>query len=147
MPEVEAESESNDLRLFVDETKTACIVACVAERRSASEPDPRRARLFIGKDGSRVMSIDSMARLWREAAQRAGIRVSAVSDAPLTPHSGRYTFVRILEEAGFSPFWIARLRGDVQAPDPMLRAAWTYAKRSPYEIRAAYVERFPALPL
>lgn len=115
--------------------------------QGAAEKDPRKNWLLLGKNGRKVLKFDGMATLWREAGERARIRIRADSNAPLTPHSARYTFVRFLEEAGFSSFWIARLRGDAQAPDAAIRSAWTYAKRSPEELRTAYLERFPELPL
>lgn len=119
------------------------------DRALRTEPadDPRRATLLLSKRGDRVLASSGMARLWADAGARAGIKVSAVQDAPLTPHSARHTFCRLLEEAGFTPFWIARLRGDVQAPDASLKAAWTYAKRSPNELREEYLTRFPRLPI
>lgn len=119
------------------------------ERVLRAEPkdDPRRSTLLLSKRGDRVLASTGMASLWADAGARAGIKISAVQDAPLTPHSARHTFCRLLEEAGFTPFWIARLRGDVQAPDASLKSAWTYAKRSPTELRTEYFERFPMLPI
>lgn len=88
-----------------------------------------------------------MLELWAEMGARAGIRIHPTKPTHLTPHSGRHTFSRLIEEAGFSSFWIARLRGDTQVSDRELASAWTYAKRSPNDIRTAYLERFPRLPV
>jgi site-specific recombinase XerD len=114
--------------------------------RTAPPEDARHARLLLSKRGDRTLGTDGMASLWRTAGERAGIKISPIQDAPLTPHSARYTFCRLLEEAGFTPFWIARLRDDVQAPDAALKSAWTYAKRAPSELRNEYIKRFPTLP-
>lgn len=103
--------------------------------------------LVVDKHGRGPLSVDSMATLWAEAGRRAAIKIHPLKESPLTPHSARYTFCRLLEEAGFTPFWVARLRGDVQGPDATTRSAWTYAKRSPTEMREAYLERFPRLPI
>ena len=103
-------------------------------------------RLLMTKNGG-DLGPDGMLDVWREAGERAGIRIHPTIDAPLTPHSARYTFTRLLEEAGFSAFWIARLRGDVNAPEAATKSAWTYAKRAPEELREAYLEKFPRLPM
>lgn len=115
--------------------------------RGVADDDPRRRRLLLGKNGRKVLSVDGMAALWREAGFRAHIKIRPGEAAALTLHSARHTFVRLLEEAGFSAVWIARLRGDAQAPEAGLRGAWTYAMRAPEELRVAYLERIPPLPI
>jgi len=151
VPNVEGVKRVGNPYLVLDDQMLAWLEAYLrwkdAKLSAAPAGDPRRRRLFLGRDATRPMGSGSMFELWRRAGEQAEIRVHPLIDSPLTPHSARHTFCRLLEEAGFEPHWIARLRGDATAAAPELRTSQAYWKRTPEELREKYLEKFPVIPV